>query len=152
MTGGARVRRANQPAKYMVVGGEMRLAVGHLPRHTAALFAADCAERVLLIFAAAYPADDRPRKAIQLARSGAPVADARAAALAAHAAARAAQADGNVAATQAARAAAHAAATIHVATHAAGAAAYAIRASGDPGERSWQLRRLRHVVAGADTP
>ena len=63
------VRRAKQPAEYMVVAGEMRLAVRHLPRHKAAFFAAECAERVLLSFAAAYPADDRPRKAIQLARS-----------------------------------------------------------------------------------
>jgi hypothetical protein len=139
----------SRPAEYVVVAREMRLAVARLPRHTAALFAADCAERVLPIFEAAYMADDRPRKAIEVARSGVSVTEARAAALAAHAAARTAQADGNADATYAARAAGHAAATIHVATHAAGAAAYAIRAAGDAGERPWQLRRLREVIARA---
>jgi hypothetical protein len=42
---------------------------GCLRRRTAALFAADCAEHVLPIFEAAYGADDRPRKAIEVARS-----------------------------------------------------------------------------------
>jgi hypothetical protein len=37
-------------------------------KHTAALFAADCAERVLPIFEQRYPQDDRPRKAIEAAR------------------------------------------------------------------------------------
>lgn len=36
---------------------------------TARLFAADCAERVLHLFEAAYPDDDRPRKAIETARA-----------------------------------------------------------------------------------
>src|SRR6266446_246814 len=54
------------------------------------------------MFEGAYPTDDRPRKAIEAARSDASVALARAAALAAHAAARAALADGQVIATHAA--------------------------------------------------
>jgi hypothetical protein len=35
---------------------------------TARLFACDCAERVLYLFEARYPDDDRPRKAIEIAR------------------------------------------------------------------------------------
>lgn len=35
---------------------------------TLRLFAADCAERVLPVFEKEYPADDRPRRAIQAAR------------------------------------------------------------------------------------
>ena len=121
----------------------MRLEVGALTKGEAVFFAADCAERVLAVFERAYPTDNRPRKAIEAARSGASVAVARAAALAAHAAARVALADGPIAAAHAARAAGHGAATIHVATHAAAAAAYAARAATDVGERTWQLRRLR---------
>jgi len=90
------------------------------------LFAADCAEQVLPIFESAYPTDDRPRKAIEAARSGASVPAARAAASAAHAAARDAT---DIAAVYAARAAGHAAATIHVAAHAPRAAAYAAKAA-----------------------
>ena len=63
-----------------------------LDKGTAARFAADCAERALPTFEAANPTDGRPRKAIEVARSGASVATARAAALAAHAATYAARA------------------------------------------------------------
>ncbi len=94
----------------------MRLEEGGLTKVQAVDFAADCAERVLPIFDGAYPTDDRPRKAIEAARSDASVALPRAAALAAHSAARAALADGQV-----------------IATHAAT----------DAGERTWQLRRVR---------
>jgi hypothetical protein len=95
-----------------------------------ALWAADCAERVLPHFEKQHPRDERPRKAIEAARAwtrgeircGA----ARAAALAAHAAAR--EAD-DAAARAAARAAGHAAATAHVAGHAPHAAAYATKAA-----------------------
>jgi hypothetical protein len=103
----------------------MRRGARLLDRRSAALFAADCAERVLPIFEAAYPTDDRPRKAIEAARSCASVAAARAAAFAAHAAARAAT---DASAAYAARAAGHAAATLHAAAHAVHAAAYAERA------------------------
>jgi hypothetical protein len=118
-----------------VTESELRRHVELLPRDVAALFAADCAERVLPLFEVAYPDDNRPRKAIEVAHLGASVSIARAAALAAHAAARVARDDGNVAATHAARAAGHAAATIHVATHAISAARYATHAAGeaDPG-------------------
>ena len=102
------------------------------------LFAADCAEQVLPIFESAYPTDDRPRKAIEAARSGASVPAARAAAFAAHAAARAAT---DIAAVYAARAAGHAAATIHVAAHAPHAAAYAAKAALEVKKRSEGFRR-----------
>ncbi|MFC2077700.1 putative immunity protein [Candidatus Bipolaricaulota bacterium] len=109
-----------------------------------ALWAADCAERVLPIFEAQYPDDDQPRQAIEAARAwvraGIAVSEARAAAFAAHAAARATD---DPAARAAARAAGHSAATAHVADHARHAAAYAVKASADAvSEREWQIRHL----------
>jgi hypothetical protein len=97
-----------------------------------ALWAADCAERVLTHFEQEFPDDDRPRKAIEAARAWARgeirVGEARAAALAAHAAARDAAAAGQQAACAAARAAGHAAATAHVVTHAVCVTYYAKKA------------------------
>jgi hypothetical protein len=95
-----------------------------------AVWAADCAERVLPHFEKKHPRDKRPRKAIEAARAWARgeirCGAARAAALAAHAAARAAD---DPAARAAARAAGHAAATAHVPSHAPHAAAYAAKAA-----------------------
>ncbi|HEX8326358.1 MAG TPA: hypothetical protein VF629_02370 [Hymenobacter sp.] len=95
-----------------------------------AVWAADCAERVLGLFEQACPHDDRPRRAVAAARAWAQndltVSEARQFAFAAHAAARDAQ---DPAAVAAARAAGHAAATVHVATHARYAEAYARKAS-----------------------
>jgi hypothetical protein len=106
------------------------------------LWAADCAEHVLLYFEEKYPEDDRPRKAVEAGRAWArgeiAVSEARAAAFAAHAAARDAD---HAAARAAARAAGHAAATAHVAGHAHHAAAYAVTAASAT-ERDWQYRRL----------
>lgn len=116
-----------------------------------ATWAADCAEHVLRL-APARPRDDRPRRAIEVARAWArgevPVGVAQKAAVAAHAAAR--EAD-TPAAVAVARAAGHAAATAHAADHSLGAALYsmkAIEASGAPGdpERAWQLGRLHPDV------
>jgi len=94
-----------------------------------ALWAADCAEHVLPHFEQARPADDRPRRAIDLgrawARGGVTWAEARTAAGHANAAAR----DLRGAARHAAYAAGQAAAVGHVAAHELGAAAYAIRAA-----------------------
>ena len=94
------------------------------------LWAADCAEQVLHLFEEKYPADERPRKAVEVARAWAngeiKVGEARSAAFAAHAAARAAV---QVSARAAARAAGHAAATAHVSTHARHAAAYASKSA-----------------------
>ena len=94
-----------------------------------AIWAADCAEHALHHFERARPADDRPRRAIDLgrawARSEITWAEARTAAGHANAAAR----DLRGAARHAAYAAAQAAAVGHVAAHELGAAAYAIRAA-----------------------
>jgi hypothetical protein len=97
--------------------------------HRLALWAADCAEHVLPYFERARPGDDRPRRAIELARAWTrgevTMTAARTAAGHANAAAR----DLRGAARFAAYAAAQAAAVGHVAAHDLGAAAYAIKAA-----------------------
>jgi hypothetical protein len=96
-------------------------------RHLAT-WAADCAEHVLPTFEAARPDDDRPRRAIALARAWVrgevTMTESRTAAGHANGAAR----DLEGAPRRAAYAAAQAAAVAHVAAHELGAAAYAIRA------------------------
>ena len=111
-----------------------------------ALWAADCARRVLPHFEGEHPGDDRPRRAIEAGRAWArgeiKVGEARAAAISAHAAARETDRD---AARAAARAAGHSAATAHMAAHGRHAAGYAAPvASDDPlaGERDLQYRHL----------
>jgi hypothetical protein len=99
-------------------------------RRLAAAWAADCAERVLGLFEAEVPGDDRPRAAIARARSfargeldtakeirrrfvgGVPVGEVKAPAAAA-----------------AARSAGQAVAVCHMGAHALGAAAYAVKAA-----------------------
>jgi hypothetical protein len=97
--------------------------------HLLALWAADCAAHVLPFFEAARPDDDRPRRAIELARAWArgevTMTEARTTAGHANAAAR----DLTGAARHAAYAAGQAAAVAHVAAHELGAAAYAIKAA-----------------------
>jgi hypothetical protein len=121
-----------------------------------AVWAADCAERVLHYFEEKAPGDPRPRQAIAACRDWARtgvfrMADVRRTSLAAHAAAREVQDDN--AARSAARAAGQAMATAHVPTHAIAAARYAATAARDaasPGnadqatttEREWQYRHL----------
>ncbi len=120
-----------------------------------AVWAADCAERVLGLFETAYPEDNRPRNAIEACRAWVRtgvfrMAEIRGASLAAHAAAR--DAKENDAACFAARAAGQAVATAHVPQHAYGAAYYALKAvaAADPAgaaakvaaEREWQAERL----------
>jgi len=112
-----------------------------------ALWAADCAERILPYFEKTRPRDKRPQKAIKAARDWVKgkitVGEARKAALDAHAAARSVD---QAAARAAARSAGHAAATAHVADHAPHAADYAIKAAeaaGVANEREWQYRRFR---------
>jgi len=122
-----------------------------------ALWAADCAEHVLHHFERARPGDDRPRRAIELARAWArgevTMSEARAAAGHANAAAR----DLGGAARHAAHAAGQAAAVAHVAAHELGAAAYAIKAARaaapdgqgeDAGrlECSWQRDQLPEAI------
>ena len=97
--------------------------------HLLALWAADCAEHVLHHFEAARSDDDRPRRAIGLARAWArgEVRMMEARAGAGHAMGAARELSG--AARHAAYAAGQAAAVAHVAAHELGAAAYAIRAA-----------------------
>jgi hypothetical protein len=97
--------------------------------HLLALWAADCAEHVLHFFEEIRPDDERPRRAIALARAWArgevTMTQARTSAGHANGAAR----DLSGAARHAAYAAAQAAAVAHVAAHELGAAAYAIKAA-----------------------
>ncbi len=97
--------------------------------HRLALWAADCAEHVLVHFERERTGDDRPRRAIELGRAWARgevgMTEARTAAGHANAAAR----DLSGAARHAAYSAGQAAAVAHVAAHELGAAAYAIRAA-----------------------
>lgn len=94
-----------------------------------AVWAADCAQHVLHFFERAQPDDDRPRKAIELARAWArgEVTMTQARTAAGHAMGAARTLRGT--AREAAYAAGQAAAVAHVAAHELGAAAYAIRAA-----------------------
>jgi hypothetical protein len=97
--------------------------------HLLAVWAADCAQHVLPFFEQAHPGEDRPRRAIELARAWArgeiKMKQAHDAAFAANAAAR----EVSGAARLAALSAGQAVAVAHVAAHELGAAAYAIRAA-----------------------
>jgi hypothetical protein len=97
--------------------------------HRLAVWAADCAEHVLHHFEQARPEDDRPRRAIDMARAWArgevTMTQARTAAGIAMGAAR----DLTGPPREAAYAAGQAAAVAHVAAHELGAAAYAVRAA-----------------------
>ena len=119
-------------------------------RRIVAVWAADCAERVLGLFEAKAPGDSRPRDAIArlraFSRGELGVSEARRR-FVAHAAAREVSAPAAVAA---ARAAGQAASIPHMGAHALGAAAYAAKAAGlaatDPlkavsDEIRWQLGR-----------
>lgn len=125
-------------------------------KRTLAVWAADCAGRVIYLFEDSFPDDPRPRQAIEACRTWVQtgvfrMADVRRIALDAHAAARGAGEFS--AARSAARAAGHAMATAHVKTHSIAAAVYAataVRDSSDPAgaetatfaEREWQYRHL----------
>ncbi|HEX3507425.1 MAG TPA: hypothetical protein VHW94_03470 [Candidatus Dormibacteraeota bacterium] len=125
--------------------------------HLLALWAASCAEHVLVHFEAARPEDRRPRHAIDQARAWArgeiTMSQARAAGGHAMGAAR----DLSGAARHAAYAAGQAAVVAHVAAHELGAAAYAIkaaRAAAAAGEREsagrlecrWQRDQLPDAI------
>jgi hypothetical protein len=126
---------------------------------TARLFACDCAEHVLYLYEAQYP-DDRPRKAIEVARRYAEgkaaveeLTDVRDAAEAARAAAGAAAVDAaGVAAVDAAWAAAVDAAWDAAGEARAAAWAAALNASlavaeaARDAERQWQAGRLRKIL------
>jgi hypothetical protein len=116
-----------------------------------AAWAAACAERVLPLFKECS-SDDRPQRAVEVARAWArgevSVGVAQKAAVAAHAAARAVTSES---ATAAARAAGHAAATAHMADHCLGPVIYATKAIEATGasadaERAWQIGQLPDQV------
>lgn len=127
--------------------------------HLLALWAADCAEHVLPFFEEVRPDDERPRRAIELARAWTrgevSMTEARNSAGHANAAAR----DLKGAARYAAYAAGQAAAVAHVAAHELGAAAYAIKAAqaaapqgeGEAAghrECQWQRQQLPEAIRG----
>jgi len=123
---------------------------------TLAVWAIDCAERVLPYFEGKYPEDHRPRNAIETLQTWIntgvfKMAIIRKASLASHAAAREVREDN--AARSAARAAGQAVATAHVPTHSIGPAIYALQAihratitsdadAAIAKERDWQYQHL----------
>ncbi len=130
--------------------------VGKTDHKILAVWAADCAERVLPWFDQKYPEDHRPRNAIKTLREWIAtgkfrMAVIRKASLDSHAAARDVGDDN--AARSAARAAGQAVAKAHVASHAVGAAIYALQAvfrnvgpaeaeAAVAAEKEWQHRDL----------
>jgi hypothetical protein len=150
-------RHAKRPKFSLVHKDEVMAAlVKETDKKTLALWAVDCAGRVLHFFEENYPDDPRPRDALDACRAWIHtgifrMADIRKASLSAHAAAR--EAGEDTAARSAARAAGQAVATAHVKTHSLSAAGYALQAvfrSANPlhadatiaGERDWQYRHL----------
>jgi hypothetical protein len=121
-------------------------------RRVVAAWAADCAERVLAVFEAVSPDDDRPRDAIERTRAFARgELDAAGEIRRRFIAGRAARGVTDPAAVAAARAAAQASGVAHMGAHALGAAAYAAKAAGQAAperptavddELRWQLAQL----------
>ena len=126
-------------------------------RRVVAAWAADCAERVLPLFEAEAPDDDRPRVAIARARAFARgELDAAGEIRRRLVANRAAHSVTSPAAKAAAWAAGQAAAVAHMGAHALGAAAYSAKAAGlatpDDGastEIAWQLEQMTEPVRSA---
>lgn len=128
-------------------------------RRVVASWAADCAERVLAVFEAEAPGDDRPRDAIARARAySRGDLDTGSEIRRRFVAGRAARDVRAPAAVAAARAAAQASAVAHMGAHALGAAAYAAKAAGlaDPDhpeavseEIRWQLAHLPNAARAA---
>jgi hypothetical protein len=135
---------------------EMLALVQDTDQKTLAVWAIDCAERVLPYFEQQFPTDQRPRQAIKTLQAWLEtgvfkMVVIRRASLDAHAAARDVGAD--TSARSAARAAGQAVATAHVPRHAYGPAVYAQQAiyrAAEPAEadaavareRDWQYQRL----------
>ena len=137
------------------LGGTITELVKRSDHRVLAVWAADCAERVLPFFEDAFPEDDRPRRAIEALREWVRtgvfgMADVRETSLVAHAAAREVGEEGP--ARFAARAAGQAMATAHVRTHSIAAAYYAAKAvwaadaeraaDNVAKEREWQYQHL----------
>src|SRR5437016_6561810 len=139
---------------------ESMVELGRKTDHkTLAIWAIDCAERVMPYFEEKYPQDHRPRHALETLQSWIQtgvfqMAVSRKASLDAHAAAREVGEDSP--ARSAARAAGQAVATVHVPRHAYGPAMYAqqaIHRATNPSdadaavakERDWQYQHLLHL-------
>ena len=125
-------------------------------RRLVASWAADCAERVLVLFETEAPSDRRPRDAIARTRAFARgELDTAGEIRRRFVAGRAAQAVSSPSAVAAARAAGQATGVAHMGAHALGAAAYAAKAAGlaaaDPpaavsDEISWQLDHMNTQI------
>ncbi|KJL48179.1 hypothetical protein RS84_01810 [Microbacterium hydrocarbonoxydans] len=128
-------------------------------RRLVALWAADCAERVLALFEAEAPDDDRARDGIRRARAfGRGELDTAGEIGRRFEAGRAAQSATTPAAVAAARSAGQASGVAHMGAHALGAAAYAAKAASlaaadhDTARRTevlWQLQQMTHEVRAA---
>lgn len=134
----------------------MMAIIGETDHKTLAIWAIDCAQRVMPFFDKKYPKDRRPRKAIETLNAWIDtgvfkMAVIRKASLDSHAAAREVGEDNP--ARSAARAAGQAAAAAHVPRHAYGAAIYAQQAvfraakpleaaAAAAKERDWQYQHL----------
>lgn len=128
-------------------------------RRIVAAWAADCAERVVGLFEAEAPEDNRPRDAIARTRAFARgELDAAGEIRRRFVAGGAARSVKAAAAVAAARAAGQAAAVPHMGAHALGAAAYAAKAAGlaspdrpegGRDEVRWQLRHMSPAVRAA---
>jgi hypothetical protein len=104
-------------------------ALSLVERRTVAAWAADCADRVLPLFEAEAPDDDRPRDAVARARAfSRGELEAAGEIRRRFVAGRAAHSATSPAAVAAARSAAQASGVAHMGAHALGAAAYAARA------------------------
>jgi hypothetical protein len=128
-------------------------------RRRVAAWAADCAERVLVLFETEAPTNDRPRHAISRTRAfSRGELDTAGEIRRRFVAGRAAQSVSSPAAVAAARAAGQASGVAHMGAHALGAAAYAAKAIGlaasnQPAavaeEISWQLEHMSTEVRAA---
>ncbi|WP_223691304.1 putative immunity protein [Leifsonia poae] len=134
-------------------------ALSETDRRVVASWAADCAERVLPLFEAGAPDDDRARDGIERARAfGRGELDAAGEIRRRFVAGRAAHSATAPAAVAAARAAGQASGVAHMGAHALGAAAYAAKAAAlaAPGQETaradevrWQLEHLTPAVRTA---
>jgi len=135
---------------------KMSELVSKTDHKTLALWAIDCAERVMPYFEETYPQDHRPRQALETLQTWietgvCKMAVIRKASLDAHAAAREVGEDSP--ARSAARAAGQAVATAHVPRHSYGPAIYAQQAiyratnsmDAVESERNWQYQHLLHL-------
>ena len=133
-------------------------ALSEADRRLVAVWAADCAERVLSLFEREAPDDIRPRDAIERTRAfSRGELDAAGEIRRRFVAGRAAH-NVSPAAAAAAKAAAQAAGVAHMGAHALGAAAYAAKAAGlaaperpdaDRDEIRWQLKHLDPAARAA---